>query len=36
LVELNIGHSIVSEAVFFGLDRAVRNILDAMANYRQA
>ncbi len=36
LVELNIGHSIVSMAVFHGLDRAVRDILSAMANYRSA
>jgi pyridoxine 5-phosphate synthase len=28
--ELNIGHSIVSRAVFVGLDRAVREMLDAM------
>ena len=33
LVELNIGHSIVSRAVFVGLDRAVREMLDLMKNY---
>ena len=30
---LNIGHSIVAHAVFVGLDRAVRDMLDAMAAY---
>lgn len=34
LVELNIGHSIVSQAVFRGLDQAVKDILTAMAGYR--
>ncbi|MFL5530139.1 MAG: pyridoxine 5'-phosphate synthase, partial [Gemmatimonadaceae bacterium] len=28
--ELNIGHSIVSRAVFIGLDRAVREMREAM------
>jgi pyridoxine 5-phosphate synthase len=34
LVELNIGHSIVSRAVFVGLDAAVREMLEAMRHYR--
>jgi len=33
LVELNIGHSIVSRAVFIGLSAAVGEMLDAMASY---
>ena len=33
LVELNIGHSIVSRAVFTGLDTAVREMLDLMKDY---
>lgn len=33
LVELNIGHSIVSRAVFTGLERAVREMLALMAGY---
>lgn len=33
LVELNIGHSIISRAVFIGLARAVRDMLEAMAGY---
>lgn len=33
LVELNIGHSIVSRAVFTGLERAVRDMLALMAGY---
>ena len=33
LVELNIGHSLVSRAVFTGLDRAVREMLDLMQHY---
>lgn len=33
LVELNIGHSIVSRAVFAGLDAAVREMLKAMEHY---
>jgi pyridoxine 5-phosphate synthase len=34
LVELNIGHSLVSRAVFTGLDRAVREMLALMQDYR--
>ena len=34
LVELNIGHSIVSHAIFVGLDRAVREMLAVMEQYR--
>ncbi len=34
LVELNIGHSIVSRAVFTGMDAAVREMLAAMQAYR--
>src|ERR1017187_1155210 len=34
LMELNIGHSIVSRAVFAGLDNAVREILVLMQGYR--
>ena len=34
LVELNIGHSIVSRAVFFGFERAVREMLVLMKDYR--
>ena len=34
LVELNIGHSIVSRAIFVGLDRAVREMLAVMEQYR--
>ena len=34
LVELNIGHSIVSHAVFTGLDQAVREMLELMKSYR--
>jgi pyridoxine 5-phosphate synthase len=33
LVELNIGHSIISRAVFAGLDTAVREMLRLMKNY---
>jgi len=33
LTELNIGHSIVSRAVFVGFDGAVREMLAAMGNY---
>lgn len=33
LVELNIGHTIISRAVFAGLERAVREMLDLMADY---
>ncbi len=36
LVELNIGHSIVSRAVFIGLDAAVKEMLKAMEGYGQA
>src|SRR5580692_7819570 len=34
LVELNIGHSIVSRAVFVGLETAVKEMLHLMENYR--
>ncbi len=34
LTELNIGHSIVSRAVFVGLQNAVKEMIDAMADYR--
>ena len=34
LVELNIGHSIISRAVTVGLQAAVREMLGLMANYR--
>jgi pyridoxine 5-phosphate synthase len=34
LQELNIGHSIVSRALFVGLDRAVDEMLKLMAPYR--
>jgi len=34
LVELNIGHSIISRAVFTGLDTAVRDMLKLMEGYR--
>ncbi|MGB9602889.1 MAG: pyridoxine 5'-phosphate synthase [Verrucomicrobiia bacterium] len=34
LVELNIGHSIVSRSVFVGLERAVKEMLDLMKDYR--
>jgi pyridoxine 5-phosphate synthase len=34
--ELNIGHSIVSRAVFVGLDRAVKEMLDAMRAARSS
>lgn len=34
LVELNIGHSIVSRAVFVGLENAVKEMLSLMKNYR--
>ena len=33
LVELNIGHTLVSRAVFVGLPQAVREMLAAMAGY---
>src|SRR4030088_1384747 len=34
LTELNIGHSIVSRALFVGIESAVREMLAAMADYR--
>jgi pyridoxine 5-phosphate synthase len=34
LVELNIGHSIVSRAVFVGMEKAVHEMLALMKNYR--
>jgi pyridoxine 5-phosphate synthase len=34
LTELNIGHAIVSRAVFVGMESAVREMLAAMANYK--
>ena len=34
LVELNIGHSLVSRAVFVGMETAVKEMLAAMKNYR--
>ena len=34
LMELNIGHSIISRAVFVGLESAVREMLVAMENYK--
>jgi pyridoxine 5-phosphate synthase len=34
LIELNIGHSLVSRAVFTGLERAVQDMLALMAGYR--
>jgi pyridoxine 5-phosphate synthase len=34
LTELNIGHSIVSRAVFVGLEAAVREMVLAMEDYR--
>ena len=33
LVELNIGHSLVSRAVFVGLERAVKDMLEVMKGY---
>jgi pyridoxine 5-phosphate synthase len=33
MIELNIGHSIVSRAVFIGLDAAVKEMLKAMEGY---
>jgi pyridoxine 5'-phosphate synthase PdxJ len=30
LIELNIGHSIVAQALFVGLDKAVRDMLELM------
>jgi len=34
LVELNIGHSIVSRALFIGLEAAVKEMLKAMEGYQ--
>lgn len=34
LIELNIGHSLVSRAVFIGMDAAVKEMLAVMKNYR--
>ena len=34
LVELNIGHSIISRAVMVGLENAVKEMLVLMKNYR--
>jgi pyridoxine 5-phosphate synthase len=34
LVELNIGHSIISRAVFVGMENAVREMLALMQSYR--
>ena len=36
LVELNIGHSILSRAVFVGLEVAVKEMLQAMDGYAPA
>src|ERR1043166_4719311 len=36
LTELNIGHSIVSRAIVVGLERAVKEMLEAMADYKTA
>ena len=36
LTELNIGHSIVSRAMFVGVDAAVREMLSAMQNYKES
>lgn len=33
MVELNIGHSLVSRSVFVGLDRAVKDMLEVMTGY---
>ncbi len=33
LTELNIGHSIISRAMWVGLETAVKEMLAAMANY---
>jgi pyridoxine 5-phosphate synthase len=35
LTELNIGHSIISRAMFVGIETAVREMLAAMENYRE-
>ena len=34
IVELNIGHAVISRAVFVGLDRAVRDMIDAVREAR--
>jgi pyridoxine 5-phosphate synthase len=34
LVELNIGHSIVSRAILVGMERAVKEMLQLMEGYR--
>jgi len=34
--ELNIGHSIISRAVFVGLDRAVKEMREAMRSARSS
>jgi pyridoxine 5-phosphate synthase len=34
MVELNIGHSIVSQAIFLGMEAAVREMLTAMEGYQ--
>ena len=34
LVELNIGHSIISRSIFAGLEKAVKDMLTLMQNYR--
>jgi len=34
LVELNIGHSIISRSVFVGIEQAVKEMLDLMKDYR--
>src|SRR6266404_4296563 len=36
LTELNIGHSIISRATVVGLERAVKEMLEAMADYKTA
>jgi pyridoxine 5-phosphate synthase len=36
LTELNIGHAIISRAVVVGLERAVKEMLEAMADYKTA
>lgn len=36
IVEVNIGHSVIADAVFFGLDRAVRDLRDAILRSRRA
>jgi pyridoxine 5-phosphate synthase len=36
LVELNIGHSIVSQSIYVGLERAVREMLDLLRSYPAA